>query len=49
MPRDFRYTTQQARELFNKYGYMPADNFEFIRLNIVPCKLDTCPTWTKQK
>ena len=33
MPRDFRYTTEQARDLFNKYGYMPADNFEFIGIN----------------
>ena len=33
MPRDLRYTTQQARDLFNKYGYMPTDNFEFVGIN----------------
>ena len=40
MPRDLRYTTQQARDLFNKYGYMPADNFEFTGINKTYTVLD---------
>ena len=31
--RPLRYNTQQARDLFNKYGYMPTDNFEFVGIN----------------
>ena len=33
MPRALKYTTQQARDLFNKYGYMPRNDFEFVGIN----------------
>ena len=33
MPRKLRYTTEQARNLLNKYGYMPHNGFEFRGIN----------------
>ena len=33
MPRALKYTTEQARDLFKKYGYMPRNDFEFVGIN----------------
>ena len=40
MPRRLRYTNEQARNLFNKYGYMPPEGFEFRGINRTYTVLD---------
>ena len=40
MPRRLRYTTEQARNLLNKYGYMPPEGFEFRGINRTYTVLD---------